>query len=94
MPKKFSVLGLPFSPSMRCRLLLGLFASAARPSNPIVALIRSRSMRLAGRGVAGEVDVQRLGEERLAEPGVALRARHDRFLEVSRQCHPLLLHYL
>src|SRR5262249_19580838 len=44
---KFSMLGLPFSDSIRCRLLLGLSISAAKLSNPIVALTRSRNRRRA-----------------------------------------------
>jgi len=40
--KKFAVLGLPLGPSMRWRLLLGFFKSAASLSNPMVALTTSR----------------------------------------------------
>src|SRR6266851_4887850 len=44
------MLGLPFSESMRCRLLAGIAVAAASPSNPTVAFTRSRRMRRAVRG--------------------------------------------
>src|SRR5713226_1012935 len=47
MAARLSMLGFPFWESMRCRLFAGLAVSRARPSNPNVALTRSRSRSLA-----------------------------------------------
>lgn len=47
MAARLSMLGLPFSASIRCRLLLGRLVSVASSSKPIEALTRSRRISRA-----------------------------------------------
>ena len=47
MDARLSIFGFPFGESIRCRLLLGLFVTAASSSNPTVAFTRSRKITRA-----------------------------------------------
>ena len=69
---KLSMLGLPFGDSMRCKLLLGLWVSSARCSNPTVALTRSRRMRRAASGSPLRNSVAASSSSALANAGSRL----------------------
>jgi hypothetical protein len=79
MAARLSMLGLPRSDSIRCRLLLGVFVSAARASNPTDAFIRSRSTKRAACGSPLRNSVAASSSRALAKAG----SRASRALTVS-----------
>jgi len=79
-----SLLGLPHGASIRCRLLLGLLISAARPSNPMVAVFIGCQCEYAAeaqsewsfRTMKGKISIMKLAKSNrfLRSPGQAKAA--------------------
>jgi hypothetical protein len=71
---RLSMLGLPFSESMRCRLLAGLPVATASPSEPTVALTRSRRNQASCPRLAFQEQGRRLVEQCPGKGQIALHS--------------------
>jgi hypothetical protein len=87
MAARLSMLGFPFSLSMRCKLFAGLAVAAASPSNPTVALTRSRRNQAGHLRLSIEKQRRRFVEQCPRETWIAANALHHGLLKVPGQRH-------